>query len=196
MSFSRRHKALGIAAGATAFALLVAGCSSAKTTPSSSVAPSSTSQAPITLHVATFNDFGYTDALLAEYTTLHPNITVVQDVAATSNDARTNYFAKLGAGGLDDVEAIEVDWLPEVMQYADLLADLTNGPDVKGRWLDWKTAAATDSKGRLIAYGTDIGPEAVCYDSALFKAAGLPTDPAAVATLLTGGWDTYFKVGD
>jgi cellobiose transport system substrate-binding protein len=196
VSFSRRHKALGIAAGATAFALLAAGCSSAKTTTSSSAAPSATSQAPITLHVATFNNFGYTDALLKEYTALHPNVTVVQDVAATSNDARTNYFAKLGAGGLADVEAIEVDWLPEVMQYSDLLADLTKGTDVTGRWLDWKTKAATDAKGRLIAYGTDIGPEAVCYNADLFKAAGLPTDPAAVATLLKGGWDTYFKVGE
>ena len=194
MSFSRHHKALGVAAGATAFVLLVAGCNSAKSTTTSASA-SATSQAPVTLHVATFNNFGYTDALLKEYTTLHPNVTVVQDVAATSNDARTNYFAKLGAGGLADVEAIEVDWLPEVMQYSDFLADLTKGTDVTGRWLDWKTTAATDAKGRLIAYGTDIGPEAVCYDSALFAAAGLPTDPAKVATLLNGGWDTYFKVG-
>lgn len=196
MSFSRRHKAVGIAAGATAFALLVAGCSSTEsdTTSATDGAMSSAAQEPITLTVATFNNFGYTDALLQEYMDLHPGVTVVQNIAATSNDARTNYFAKLGAGGLSDVEAIEVDWLPEVMQYSDLLADLSS-PDVEGRWLDWKTAAATDADGRLIGYGTDIGPEAVCYDSALFAAAGLPTDPAEVATLLTGGWDTYFKVG-
>lgn len=197
MSFSRRHKALGIAAGATAFALLVAGCSSSKDddTTTSAGATSAANEEPVTLTVATFNNFGYTDALLAEYTALHPNVTVVQNKAATSNDARTNYFAKLGAGGLADVEAIEIDWMPEVMQYADMLADLSNGTDVAGRWLDWKTAAATDADGRLIAYGTDIGPEAVCYDSALFEAAGLPTDPAEVATLLDGGWDTYFEVG-
>ncbi len=196
MSFSRRHKALGIAAGATAFALLLAGCSSSKSTPSASGdASAPAGGADITLTVATFNNFGYTDALLQEYMDLNPGVTVVQNIAATSNDARTNYFAKLGAGGLSDVEAIEVDWLPEVMQYSDLLADLTNGPDVAGRWLDWKTAAATDANGRLIGYGTDIGPEAVCYDSALFEAAGLPTDPADVAALLEGGWDQYFKVG-
>ena len=195
MSFSRRHKAVGIAAGATAFALLVAGCSSSKSDPTSATDGNSPdAQESITLTVATFNNFGYTEALLQEYMDANPGVTVVQNVAATSNDARTNYFAKLGAGGLSDVEAIEVDWLPEVMQYADLLADLTS-PDVEGRWLDWKTEAATDADGRLIGYGTDIGPEAVCYDSALFEAAGLPTDPAEVATLLEGGWDTYFKVG-
>lgn len=195
MSFSRRHKALGIAAGATAFALLVAGCSSSKSDPTTaSDGASMPAGDPITLTVATFNNFGYTDALLKEYMDANPGVTVVQNVAATSNDARTNYFAKLGAGGLSDIEAIEVDWLPEVMQYSDLLADLSS-PDVEGRWLDWKTASATDADGRLIGYGTDIGPEAVCYDSALFAAAGLPTDPAEVATLLKGGWDTYFKVG-
>ncbi len=193
MSFSRRHKALGIAAGATAFALLAAGCSSSEsTTPASSDGASPAAQEPITLTVATFNNFGYSDAMLQEYMDLNPGVTVVHNVAATSNDARTNYFAKLGAGGLSDVEAIEVDWLPEVMQYSDKLAEL---PSVDGRWLDWKTAAATDADARLIGYGTDIGPEAVCYNSALFEEAGLPTDPADVAALLEGDWDTYFKVG-
>ena len=195
MSLSRRKKHLGMAAGAAVFALTLAACSTESADPTSSATTDDAMDTtPVTLTVATFNDFGYTDALLQEYMDLHPNVTVVQNIAATSNDARTNYFAKLGAGGLADVEAIEVDWLPEVMQYSDLLADLTD-PAVEGRWLDWKTDAATDADGRLIAYGTDIGPEGVCYDAALFEAAGLPTDPAEVATLLEGDWDTYFEVG-
>ena len=104
----------------------------------------------------------------------NPNVTVVQNKAATSNDARANYFQKLGKKGLADVEAIEVDWLPEVMQYSDLLAEVPSG--TADRWLDWKVDAATDADGRLIGYGTDIGPEGVCYRSDLFAAAGLPTD--------------------
>ncbi|MCB2413975.1 ABC transporter substrate-binding protein [Demequina sp. TTPB684] len=185
-----------MAAGATVFALTLAACGSsdnASDDPTDASKPAENAE-PVTLTVATFNNFGYTDALLQEYMDLNPNVTVVSNVAATSNDARTNYFAKLGAGGLADIEAIEVDWLPEVMQYTDFLADLSD-PEVEGRWLDWKTAAATDPDGRLIAYGTDIGPEAVCYDAALFEEAGLPTDPAEVASLLEGGWDTYFEVG-
>ena len=63
------------------------------------------------------------------------------------------------------------------------------------RWLDWKVEAATDPDGNLIGYGTDIGPEAVCYRTDLLEAAGMPTDPDAVAELLTGDWDTYFTVG-
>ncbi len=195
MNLSRHKKTLGLAAGASAIALTLAACSSSEPGSGSTAAPGTTgSSEPITLTVATFNNFGYTDALLQEYMDLNPNVTVVSNVAATSNDARTNYFAKLGAGGLADVEAIEVDWLPEVMQYADLLADLSD-PSVEGRWLDWKTAAATDPDGRLIGYGTDIGPEAICYDAAQFEKAGLPTDPAEVAALLKGDWSTYFEVG-
>jgi len=149
----------------------------------------------ITLTLATFNDFGYTQELLDEFTALHPNITVEHNIAATSNDARSNYFTKLGAGsGLADVEAVEVDWLPEIMQYSDKLADLTD-PSVADRWIPWKTNAATDANGRLIGYGTDIGPEAVCYRSDLFAAAGLPTDRDEVAKLLDGDWAHFFEVG-
>lgn len=194
MSPSRRKTTYGIAAGAASLAIVLAGCSSSA---DSDVSPSDSGgddMSPVTLTVATFNNFGYTDALMQEYMDANPHVTVVQNVAATTNDARTNFFAKLGAGGLADVEAIEVDWVPEAMQYSDLLEDLSS-PDVEGRWLDWKTAAATDPDGRLIGYGTDIGPEAICYDAAKFEAAGLPTDPAEVATLLEGDWDRYFEVG-
>jgi cellobiose transport system substrate-binding protein len=125
----------------------------------------------------------------------HPNVTIEHTKAATSNEARDKMMTGLAAGsGLTDIEAIEVDWLPELMQYPDKLVDLTND-DVKGRWLDWKAAQATTPDGKLLGYGTDIGPEAVCYRSDLFAAAGLPTDRAEVAKLLEGGWDTYFNVG-
>lgn len=147
----------------------------------------------ITLTLATFNDFGYTDELLAEFTAAHSNITVVHNKAATSNDARANYFQKLGKTGLADVEAIEVDWLPEVMRYADLLAPVPEA--LTDRWLDWKVADATDAEGNLIGYGTDIGPEAICYRADLFDEAGLPTDRDEVAALLDGGWGKYFEIG-
>src|SRR5690606_7317155 len=118
---------------------------------------------------ATFNDFGYTDELLAEFTA-ETGIEVVQNKAATSNDARANFFQKLGKGGLADVEAVEVDWFTEMMQYSDLVVPVPD--DLKGRWLDWKEAAATDAGGNLVAYGTDVGPQAVCFRSDLFGAAG------------------------
>ena len=186
MKLSRRTTVIAAAAGAASIALIAAGC-----------APSSDSGSDdggkVELTVATFNDFGYTDELLQEYMDENPNVTVVQNKAATSNDARANYFQKLGKKGLADVEAIEVDWLPEVMQYSDLLAEVPSG--TADRWLDWKVDAATDADGRLIGYGTDIGPEGVCYRSDLFAAAGLPTDRETVAALLEGDWAKYFEVG-
>ncbi len=174
-------------------ALVLAACGSSSDTGAAAGADADP-DAEITLTVATFNDFGYTDELLAGFTAEHPNITVVHNKAATSNDARANYFQKLGKSGLADVEAIEVDWLPEVMKYSDLLAPVP--ADLTDRWLDWKVEDATDAGGNLIGYGTDIGPEAICYRADLFEAAGLPTDREEVADLLTGDWDTYFEVGD
>ena len=185
MKLSRRTRAIAAVAGAASIAIIAAGCSPAS--------ESGSEDGAVELTVATFNDFGYTDELLQEYMDENPNVTVVQNKAATSNDARANYFQKLGKKGLADVEAIEVDWLPEVMQYSDLLAEVPSG--TADRWLDWKVDAATDADGRLIGYGTDIGPEGVCYRSDLFAAAGLPTDRESVAGLLEGDWAKYFEVG-
>ena len=148
----------------------------------------------ITLTVATFNNFGYTDEFLQQYEDAHPNITIVHNKAAESGDARKNYFQKLGKEGLADIEAVEVDWLAEVLQYSDLLAPVPD--DLKGRWLDWKEAAATDEDGNLVGYGTDIGPQAICYRADLFAAAGLPSTPADVEALFDGDWNNYFDVAD
>lgn len=192
MRLSRRTTAVAVV-GAAAFALVATGCSSAGTAPA---ANDDWKNEKITLKVATFNDFGYSDEFLAGFTKKYPNIKVEHTIAATSNDARTNYFTKLGAGsGLADVEAVEVDWLPEIMSFSDKLTDLTSD-DTKDRWISWKSQAATDADGRLIGYGTDIGPEAICYRSDLFKEAGLPTDRAEVAKLLEGDWQHYFDVGN
>ncbi|HEY8653986.1 MAG TPA: extracellular solute-binding protein [Dermatophilaceae bacterium] len=184
-----------LVAGVTGIALLAAACGSS--TPSGTATKAASSTEKMTLTVATFNEFGY-ENLLAEYTKLHPNITVVQKKAATSNEARDNMNTRLAAGsGLSDVEAIEVDWLPELMQYPTKFVDLLD-KSVDGRWLDWKVAQATTKDGVLIGYGTDIGPEGVCYRSDLFKKAGLPTDRAEVAKLLGGAsatWDAYFAAG-
>lgn len=149
---------------------------------------------PVTLSIATFNEFGYDD-LFAEYEELNPNVTIEHKKAATSNEARDNLTTRLAAGsGLSDIEAIEVDWFAELMQFPDQFSDLSN-PEVEGRWLDWKTEAATTADGKLIGYGTDIGPEAVCYRSDLFEAAGLPTEREEVAEFLGTTWDSYFDAG-
>ena len=183
------RRAAAAAAAASATTLVLAGCAG-----SSDSSSSGSGDEEVELTIATFNDFGYTDELLQEYMDEHPNVTIVHNRAATSNDARANYFQKLGKTGLADIEAIEVDWLPEVMEYSDLLAPVP--ADLSDRWLDWKVEAATDAEGNLIGYGTDIGPEGVCYRSDLFAEAGLPTDRDEVAAMLEGDWSTYFEMGE
>ena len=184
----KRLRSVGCVLGATLVATLaLAACASGSTS-------NSQDNGPITLTLATFNKFGYSDEMLAQYNKLHPNVTVVQNIAATSQAAQDNMFTKLAAGsGLGDVEAVEVDWMPKLKQYANLFVDLST-PDTKSRWLDWKAQAATVN-GKLIGAGTDIGPEAICYRSDAFAKAGLPSDPSGVAQLLSGDWNNYYSVG-
>jgi cellobiose transport system substrate-binding protein len=152
-----------------------------------------TADGKIKLTVATFNEFGYED-LIDEYNAMQDEVVVEQKKAGTANEHQDNLYTKLAAGsGLSDIEAIEVDWWAALMEQSDAFADLSD-PDVEGRWLDWKTEAATTPDGKLLGYGTDIGPEGICYRSDLFKKAGLPTDRDEVATLF-GTWDDYFETG-
>ncbi|MFI6096177.1 extracellular solute-binding protein [Lentzea sp. NPDC051213] len=148
------------------------------------------------LTVATFNEFGYED-LFTEYEAAHSDIKITQRKTGQGAPHHQNLFTKLGAGsGLADVEAVEEGYLSQVMDKAGQFNDLKEiGPGVDGRWLSWKTAAATSKDGKLIGYGTDIGPLAMCYRKDLLEKAGLPSDPAAVKSLFAS-WDSYFATGD
>ncbi len=192
-----RKRTLALTAGVAGMALVASACGGGGGTDTDAAEGEDGGESTdeITLTVATFNEFGYED-LLTEYEELNPGINVEAVKAATSQEARDKLNTSLAAGtGASDIEAIETDWWPELKQYADNFEDLSS-PDVEGRWIDWKTADATTEDGKLLGYGTDIGPEAVCYRSDLFAAAGLPTDRAEVAALLEGDWDKYFEVGE
>ena len=193
----RKHR-LAMTAGLASLALIATACGGGdgdEETSSTGDAGGDAGGEAITLTVATFNEFGYED-LIEEYMELNPNITVEQRKAATSNEAREKLSTGLAAGsGLADVEAVEVDWLPELMQFSDRFEDLTD-PELEGRWLDWKVGMATTPEGVLMGYGTDIGPEAICYRADLFEAAGLPSDRDEVAELMGSTWDDYFAAGE
>nr|WP_019482379.1 MULTISPECIES: extracellular solute-binding protein [unclassified Arthrobacter] len=187
-----RARFTALSASAVCLALAVSACGS-NSAPAGNI-DDATGESDVTLTVATFNEFGYED-LFTEYEELNDNVTIEHKKAATSNEARDNLTTRLAAGsGLSDIEAIEVDWLAELMEFPDQFADLAD-PAVDGRWLDWKTEAATTPDGKLIGYGTDVGPQGVCYRADLFEDAGLPTDRDEVAALLGGTWDSYFEAG-
>ncbi|TCN34282.1 cellobiose transport system substrate-binding protein [Kribbella orskensis] len=150
----------------------------------------------VELTIATFNEFGYSD-LYREYEGLHPNVKITERRAETVDDHVKNLETNLAAGsGMADIEAMEVSWIYKYLAKADKFVDLRQygADDLKERWLDWKVAGATTSEGKIIGYGTDIGPEAICYRKDLFAKAGLPTDRANVAALFPD-WDSYFAVG-
>ncbi|WP_255316473.1 ABC transporter substrate-binding protein [Nesterenkonia sp. Act20] len=148
----------------------------------------------VTLSVTTFNEFGYED-LFEEYEEINDNITIEHNKIDTAENARDSLRNSLGAGqGASDIEPIEVDWLAEFQQYPDRFEDLTD-PELEDRWLDWKYDDAVLEDGRLIGYGTDSGPQAVCYRADLFEEAGLPTDREEVAEFLGDSWEDYFAAG-
>ena len=193
MSTSIRRRLLATAAVASVSALALAGCSSG-----GAEADNADSDGDVTLTVTTFGTFGYED-LYEEYEELHPNVTIEASNIDTGGNARTDAFTKIAAGsGLSDVVAIEEGWLGAIMDVSDTFVDLRDYgiEDRKDDWVDWKYEQGTDAEGRVIGYGTDIGPSGICYNGPAFEAAGLPSDRESVAELLDGDWANYFAVGD
>jgi cellobiose transport system substrate-binding protein len=168
-----------------------AGCGGPSDTPSASTGP-------VELTVATFTEFGYED-LLKEYEQAHPNVKVTQRKTGQGGPYHQDFLTKLAAGsGLADVQALEEGHLSDFLDKADKFNDLAQiGPkDVTpDRWLQWKYDAGKAKDGKLVGYGTDIGPLAMCYRKDMFEAAGLPSSPEAVKAIFTS-WDSYFAAGD
>ena len=177
--------------------LICAAVSAAATTACGSGGASQSGDGKTELTIATFNEFGYED-LFKEYETAHPDVKITQRKTGQGQPHHQNLFTKLGAGsGLADIEAIEEGYLSQVMSKSSQFNDLKEiGPAIEGdRWLKWKTEAVTTKDGKLIGYGTDIGPLAMCYRKDLFAQAGLPSDPEGVKALFST-WDAYFAAGD
>jgi len=152
----------------------------------------------ITLTMATFGQFGYED-LIPGYEFTHPGLTIRQVRTEQGGPYHEDLLAKLQKNqDLADVQAVEEGHLADVLAHADRFADLAEigPPDVKpGRWLEWKYEAGRSKDGKLVGYGTDIGPLAMCYRKDLLEAANLPTDPGSVKTMFAT-WDSYFKAGE
>lgn len=191
---TRNHRFAALAAGVTTLALALAGCGG------SSSAPADGSPEKVELTVTTFGTMGF-DQLYAQYEAAHPGVTVKATNIDTGDNALVDWKTKQAAGsGLPDVQAVEEGWLGQVMKVSDAFTDLREqGADgIKDRWVPWKLAQGTDPSGRIIGYGTDIGPEGLCYNRDLFKSAGLPTDRKDVAALFGGDqatWANFFEVG-
>lgn len=200
--FASRSSTGALVGALTAGSMLLAGCgggSSSDAAGSSPAASTSTtakaaaagSGEKVTLKVGLFGTFGYKEAgLYDEYMKQHPNITIKEESIQQEQDYYQALQTHLAASsGLDDIQGIEVARIADVVtNQSDKFVDMNSmGTDLSSKFYDWKWKAATTKDGHTVGLGTDIGPMAVCYRSDLFKAAGLPTDPAAVAGL----WPTW-----
>lgn len=188
-----RLKRMTALAGAATLATVASGCGGGGGEPASA-------DNPVELTVTTFGTFGYDD-LYGEYEELNPGVTIKATNIDRGSNARTDAFTKIAAGsGLSDVTAIEEGWLGSIMEVSDQFVDLNEhgAADIKDNWVPWKFEQGTDPEGRVIGYGTDIGPQGLCYNGKLFEEAGLPSDREEVAELFGGDdatWETYFDLG-
>jgi cellobiose transport system substrate-binding protein len=190
------RKGLVLALGITMTALGLAACGGGGSS-SDDVPAAAGPNEHVDLTLATFTEFGY-EALIPEYERLHPNIKITHRKTGQGGPYAQDMMTKLAAGsGLADVQAVEEGHLSDILDKSSKFNDLAKiGPAdaTADRWLPWKYDAGKDKDGKLIGYGTDIGPDAMCYRKDLFAAAGLPTDPEAVKSLFSS-WDSYFQAG-
>ena len=197
MKSTRSRSASIIAIGAAAALFLAACGNDSDDPPADDPAAEEPSDEPITLTITTFGTFGY-EALYEEYMDLNENITIEATNIDTGGNARTDAFTKLAAGsGLTDIVAIEEGWLGAIMPVSDQFADLRDFgiEDRASDWLEWKYAQGTDPDGRVIGYGTDIGPQGICYRGDLLADAGIGSTREEVAAALEGDWENFFDVG-
>jgi cellobiose transport system substrate-binding protein len=202
----------------------VSACSSSSSggsTGSSSAAPVTSSSAPsassgtsasttgvncgttdkTTVTIGLFGTFGYKEnGLYDQYQKLCPNITIKEDDVEQASDYWTKLKTHLAAGsGVDDVQAIEVGFVADVVKnHADQFVNFQaqpNGAALKASIYPWKWGQATTADGKTtVGLGTDSGPQAICYRPDLYKAAGLPDNPTAVAAKLQT-WDDFIAFG-
>jgi cellobiose transport system substrate-binding protein len=201
---SIRRPAAALTAIAAIGALALAGCgsdsSSDAATGSAAAGPCGTTD-DTTLTVGLFGTFGFKEAGLWDaYHKLCPNITIKEDVVEQSADYWTRLKTRLASGsGLDDVQAIEIGFVADVVQnHADQFVnwnDVPNATADEAEFYPWKWQLASNSDGSdTVGLGTDIGPEAICYRKDLLEKAGLPSNPRTLATKW-GTWEDFIDFG-
>ena len=147
--------------------------------------------------VVTIWSFG--DVIRPEFATayeaLNPDIDLVikkSDLDPHHNSLTTAMLAK----NTPDIAAIEVSYSGYFRSYPKYFLDLktVGASAMEANFLDWRWDQGVGDDGRVIGIPTDVGGAAIAYRTDLFKAAGLPTDPAKVSALWPT-WDKYIETG-
>jgi multiple sugar transport system substrate-binding protein len=119
----------------------------------------------------------------------YPNIKVEVEMAETGAYHQALQTSLAAGQGAPDVGMVEGAY---IAQYRDseALINLLDSPYNAGRYKDdfvglkWNQAYSSDQK-RLVAFSWDIGPSTYFYRADIFEEAGLPSDPEAVAELMS-----------
>jgi cellobiose transport system substrate-binding protein len=195
MMSSRKRWIRAAAVGAIGASLLAA-CGGSDDPATSSTTSSTASNEPVTLKVAFWGEFGF-EQLQAAYKKEKPNITL--QLAAGEYDPVNKDLQKylIANSGAPDINAIDEGYAVQYRNQADKFVDLKKmpgGADREKDYLPWKWQGIAGPNGEIIGFGTDIGGQAMCYRTDLFKAAGLPTDRAEVSKLWPT-WDAFLETG-
>lgn len=219
----RTHKSrtLAVAASLASVALFAAACSNGAESPDESPTAepdtSETSEAaeepagdaePVELTVNIFGAPGYTgdggqENLFRVYESQNPHVTIKEQNLGEGGDALTVVLNAIGAGGvgLPDVQMIEEGWRGQILELTDHFVDLRDygADELQDRWIDWKWEQGIDADGKVFGYGTDIGPQGICYDATLVEEALGISDRDAFAEKLGGAnasWEQFWQVGE
>lgn len=205
----RKRRGLAITAGIATIALTLTACGGGDD--NNATGGDDASDENVTLTVSVFGDGGYegkgdakrTD-LFREYEKANPGVKIKETNLGDGGAGLTAALAAIGAGGvgLSDVMMVEEGWLGQMTPIAkDTFVDLTDfgAADLKDRWVDWKAAQGTAPDGQVWAYGTDIGPQGLCFDQTQVAAAGIANTREEFAAALGGKdatWDKFWEVGE
>jgi cellobiose transport system substrate-binding protein len=133
--------------------------------------------------------------LVKEYEAANPDVAIV--VKKSELDPHHNsLITAMLAKNTPDIAAIEVSYSGYFRSYPKYFTDLkTLGAGaLEADFLDWRWDQGVADNGTVIGIPTDVGGAAIAYRTDLFKAAGMPTDPAKVSALWPT-WDKYIEVG-
>lgn len=207
-------RSFALAASALSLSMVLAACGGSGTDETTSgtdetTADESTSAEEITLTVNVFGNGGYegdadgNNNLFRLYEETHPGITIEEQNLGQGGDALTAVLNAIGAGGvgLPDVQMIEEGWRGQMSELESSFVDLNDygAQDIKDRWVDWKFEQATTSDGKVWGYGTDIGPQGLCYDATLLEESGIASTREEFAEALGGDdatWEQFWEVGE
>lgn len=123
----------------------------------------------------------------------NPNIKIVEK-SSEFNAHHQGVITSLAAGKGNDIQAVEIGWMPTILPYAAKFVDLRayGAASLKKDYFPWRWNPAVAKNGAVMGLPTDVGGMAIAYRTDLFAAAGLPTSPTEVAALWgKTGWNGY-----